>query len=97
MSAELEMIQQIWIRFVPQRGQFGIKATNYYGEETVVYADDVDLGIIFPAKPRPGISNIKIDTQGVTIALRQPFVISGTMQAGSEGKSTLKLTLHHEK
>ncbi|MHA1730965.1 MAG: hypothetical protein ACTSU5_03435 [Promethearchaeota archaeon] len=94
MSDQIETIKQVWIKFVPEKGQFGVKAVSYFGEENVHYADQIDFSFIFPARPRPGIANMKIDRNGVTMEVRQPFVISG--QYSDDGR-TLKLSLHHEK
>ena len=69
----LEMISSIWIKFVPERGAFGIQATTFFQEEKVFYADDVDFLFIFPARPRPGIANMNISTDGVKIKVRQPL------------------------
>jgi len=86
------MGKEIWIRFVPERGQFGVKVTTYFGEEMVFYASDVNVSSIFPAKPRPGITKMNISTQGVIMKVSQPFVISGELRG-----STMDLRLHHEK
>jgi hypothetical protein len=88
----LEDIQEIWIRYVGEKGQFGIKATDYYGQEKIVYAGEVNLSSIFPAKPRPGVTKMNISTQGIRMKVSQPFVISGDMEGNS-----LELRLHHQK
>ncbi|GAB4318593.1 MAG: hypothetical protein Kow0069_21800 [Promethearchaeota archaeon] len=93
---ELESINKIWIKFVPEKGKFGCKCISYYGEEFVKYADDVDFSFVFPARPRPGIATMNISRDGVVMEVRQPFVISGDKQVEG-GKETLKLTLHHQK
>lgn len=86
------MGSEIWVRFVPARGEFGIKVTTYFGEEKVFYAEDVNLSTIFPAKPRPGITKLNISTNGVIMKVSQPFVITGSKQG-----NTMDLRLHHEK
>ena len=86
------MGNEIWIRFVADRGQFGIKVTTYFGEEYVLYADDVNVSSVFPAKPRPGITKMHISTKGILMRVSQPFVISGQMQG-----NTLDIRVHHEK
>jgi hypothetical protein len=91
-----DMISSVWIKFVPERGTFGIKATSFFKEEKVVYADDVDFVFVFPARPRPGLANMKISTNGVTMQVRQPFVIDGEFE-DKDGKNTLVLRLHHQK
>lgn len=88
----LEDIQEIWIRYVAEKGQFGIKATDYYGQDKIIYAEEVNLSSIFPAKPRPGVTKINVSAQGVRMKVSQPFVISGDM----EGKY-LELRIHHQK
>ena len=44
MSSEqgFEMAKEVWIRYVPDRGKFGIKITTYFEEERVLYAEDVN-------------------------------------------------------
>lgn len=91
----LEMISSVWIKFVPERGCFGVKATTFFEEEKIVYADDVDFTFVFPARPRPGIANMNISTNGVTMKVRQPFVINGEFKEEG-GKKTLVLRLHHQ-
>lgn len=86
------MGQEIWIKYVPNRSQFGVKVTTYFGEEKVFYAEDVNLSTIFPAKPRPGITKLNISTNGVIMKVSQPFVITGSKQG-----NTMDLRLHHEK
>jgi hypothetical protein len=92
----LDMISSIWIKFVPEQGAFGIKATSFFKEEKVIYADDIDFKFLFPARPRPGIADMNISTQGVTMQVRQPFVIDGEMEQKPDGKKTLILRLHHQ-
>lgn len=86
-----EMGNEIWIRFVPDRGKFGIKVTTYFGEEFIFYSNDVNISSIFPAKPRPGITKMNISTQGIIMKVSQPFVLSGQM----EGES-MEIRLHHQ-
>ncbi len=90
------MISSVWIKFVPDRGMFGIKAESFFGEEKIVYAHDVDYIFVFPARPRPGIANMNISTDGVKMQVKQPFVIDGEFKE-KEGKKTLELRLHHKK
>ena len=92
---QLEMINSLWIKFDASKGKFGIKATTYFGEEIILFADDVDFSFIFPAKPRPGISKMNISTQGIVMKINQPFVISGEITPVN-GKETLMLRLHHQ-
>ena len=87
-----EMGNEIWVRFVPERGKFGIKVTTYFGEEFIFYADDVNLSSIFPAKPRPGITKMNISTQGIILKISQPFVLTGQMMG-----NTMDIRLHHQK
>ena len=87
-----EMGQEIWIKYVPDRGKFGTKITTYFGEEQVFYTEDVNLSFIFPAKPRPGITKMNVSTQGVIMKVSQPFVISGSKEG-----NTMEIRLHHEK
>lgn len=96
MSKNLEMVSSVWIRWVGEKKQFGIKSKTYFGEEGISYADEVDFNFIFPARPRPGISKMNISTQGVTMKVTQPFVISGDFKE-REGKEILVLRLHHQK
>jgi hypothetical protein len=91
----LDMISSIWIKYVPEKGAFGIKATSFFNEDKVIYADDVDFVFVSPARPRPGIANMNISTNGVTMKVRQPFVIDGEYEM-REGKKTLVLRLHHQ-
>ena len=92
----LDMLSSVWIKFVPQRGQFGIQGKSFFGEEKVVYADDIDWVFVFPARPRPGLANMNISTDGVKMEVKQPFVIDGEFEE-KEGKETLVLRLHHKK
>ncbi len=92
----IEMVQKVWIKYVAEKQAFGVKCISYYGEEKIVYADDVNFNFVFPARPRPGIAKMDINTNGVTMAVNQPFVIDGDFDT-SGGKNTLKLNLHHEK
>ena len=91
----LDMISSVWIKYVPDRQAFGVKAVSFFKEEKIVYADDVDFVFVFPARPRPGLANMKISTNGVTMQVRQPFVIDGEYE-DREGKNTLVLRLHHQ-
>ena len=86
------MGNEIWIRFVADRGKFGIKVTTYFGEESIFYASDVNVSSIFPAKPRPGITKMNISTQGIIMKVSQPFVLSGEMRG-----DTMEIRLHHQK
>ncbi len=90
------MISSIWVKFVPQKQKFGIKTVDFYGQDNVTYAHEVDLSLIFPARPRPGISKMNISTDGIKMEVKQPFVISGRLEP-QDGKDILKLSLHHEK
>jgi len=89
---QFEMGKEIWIRWVGERGKFGIKVSTYFGEEFIFYADDVNVSHVFPAKPRPGLTRMNISTQGVIMKVTQPFVISGLMMG-----NTMDIRLHHEK
>lgn len=89
-----EMGNEIWIRFVAERGKFGVKVTTYFGEESIFYVEDVNLSFIFPAKPRPGITKMNISTKGIIMKVSQPFVITGEMVG--DGK-TMEIRLHHQK
>lgn len=89
---KFEMGQEIWIRFVPDKGLFGVKITTYFGEEKILYGADVNISTIFPAKPRPGITKMNVSTQGVIMRVSQPFVISGEVVG-----NTIEIRLHHEK
>lgn len=91
----LDMISSVWIKYVPERAAFGIKATSFFNEEKVIYADDIDFVFVFPARPRPGMANMSISTNGVVMKVRQPFVIDGEYE-NREGKKTLVLRLHHQ-
>ena len=91
----LDMISSVWIKYVAERNAFGVKATSFFNEERVIYADDVDFVFVFPARPRPGMANMNISTNGVTMKVRQPFVIDGEYE-NREGKNTLVLRLHHQ-
>jgi hypothetical protein len=91
----LEMISSVWIKFVAEKGAFGVKAISFFNEEKVIYADDVDFVFVFPARPRPGVANMNISTNGVVMKVRQPFVIDGEFE-DREGKKTLVLRLHHQ-
>ena len=95
-APEIQMLKQVWIKFAPEKKQFGVKCTSFYGEEKVVYADDVSFNFVFPARPRPGIAKMDINTNGVQMSVNQPFVIDGSFDS-STGKKTLRLSLHHEK
>jgi len=86
------MGNEVWIRFVADRGKFGVKVTTYFGEESIYYAKDVNISSIFPAKPRPGITKMNISTQGIIMKVSQPFVLSGEMRG-----ETLEIRLHHQK
>ncbi|MHA1293299.1 MAG: hypothetical protein ACTSQJ_11610 [Promethearchaeota archaeon] len=86
------MGNEIWIRYVPERGKFGIKVTTYFGEEYIFYSGDVNMTTVFPAKPRPGITKLNISTQGIIMKVSQPFVISGEMMG-----DTMEIRLHHQK
>ena len=94
--ADLEMIQSIWIKWVPAKGMFGIQAIDFYKQEKIVYAHEVDFSLVFPSRPRPGISKMNISTDGVKMDIKQPFVIDGDI-VDEGGKMILKLSLHHEK
>lgn len=93
---KLEMINSVWIKYDGKRGKFGIKATTYFGDEQIIYADELDFKFIFPARPRPGISSMNISTQGIIMKVSQPFVISGEFE-NQAGKEVLVLRLHHQK
>ncbi|MCP4762649.1 MAG: hypothetical protein GY870_12790 [archaeon] len=97
VEMKIEMVNSIWVRFISERQKFGIKTTTYFGEENIYYADDVDFKFIFPARPRPGISTMNISTQGITMKVSQPFVISGDIKVDNDGKETLTFRLHHQK
>lgn len=86
------MGKEIWIRFVPNRGKFGVKVTTYFDEEQVYYADDVDITTIFPAKPRPGMTKMNVSSKGVIINVKEPFVLTGQKQG-----NTMQIRVHHEK
>ena len=92
----LDMISSVWIKWVPEKGAFGVKATSFFKEETVIYAAEVDFKFLFPARPRPGIADMRISTNGVTMQVRQPFVIDGEFE-DIDGKNMLVLRLHHQK
>ncbi len=92
MSQNFEMGQEVWIRYVPDRGKFGVKVTSYFGEELVFYAKDVNISSIFPAKPRPGITKMNISTQGIIMKVSQPFVLTGELVG-----DTMEIRLHHQK
>ena len=51
--ADLEMVQSVWIKWAPAKNMFGIQAIDFYKQEKVVYANDVDISLVFPARPRP--------------------------------------------
>lgn len=87
-----EMGKEMWIRFVPDRGKFGVKITTYFGEEIIFYVDDVNLSTIFPAKPRPGITKMNISSKGVIMSVSEPFVLTGQKMA-----NTMDIRLHHQK
>ncbi len=91
-TTKFEMGNEIWIRFVPERGLFGIKVTTYFGEESILYAKDVNMSTIFPAKPRPGVTKMNISTQGIIMKVTQPFVISGDIVG-----NTMEIQVHHQK
>ena len=91
----LDMISSVWIKYVPEKKAFGIKATTFFNEDKVVYADDVDFVFVFPARPRPGMANMNISTSGITMRVRQPFMIDGEYEM-RENKKTLVLRLHHQ-
>jgi hypothetical protein len=86
------MGKEVWIRFVPNRGKFGVKVTTYFDEEQVFYAKDVDITTIFPAKPRPGVTKMNVSSKGVIMDVSEPFVLSGQMQGNK-----MEIRLHHEK
>ena len=92
MSQNFEMGKEVWIRWVADRGKFGIKVTTYFEEEFIFYAEDVNLSTVFPAKPRPSLTRMNISTQGVLLKISQPFVLTGTMSG-----NTMDIRLHHEK
>jgi hypothetical protein len=94
MSAQnFEMGNEIWIRYVGDRGAFGVKVTTYFGEEMVFYAQEVNLSTIFPAKPRPGITKMNVSTKGILMKVSQPFVLSGEL----DHRGLMEIRLHHQK
>lgn len=94
-TKKIEMVCKIWIKWVPEKKQFGVKANTYFGEENIYYADEVDFNTIFPARPRPGITRMNISTQGVAMQVVQPFTISGEFE-NQNGKNVMVLRLHHQ-
>ena len=88
-----EMGSEIWIRFVAERGAFGIKVTTYFGEELIFYAQEVNLSSIFPAKPRPGITKMNVSTKGIIMRVSAPFVLSGEI----DQRGIMEIRLHHQK
>ncbi|MGV9173256.1 MAG: hypothetical protein ACOC44_01610 [Promethearchaeia archaeon] len=86
------MGKEIWIKFVPDRGKFGVKVTTYFGDEDVYYADNVDISTIFPAKPRPGVTKMNVSSKGIIMSVSEPFVLSGQMQGNK-----MDIRVHHEK
>ncbi|MFO8019085.1 MAG: hypothetical protein R6U96_10650 [Promethearchaeia archaeon] len=86
------MGKEVWIKWVQDRGKFGVKVTTYFGDEEVYYADNVDISTIFPAKPRPGVTKMNISSKGVIMDVSEPFVLSGQMQGNK-----MDIRVHHEK